>query len=191
MQLNRKLNLVVPVERDTGTMYVHSTPISREMFERYFKVIGRAYASIFAQQLGALAGPRVAAMLLKEAAVDMGVWDNEGGVERGLMAEIRRMTFIIMPKTGGGWDTITLDEAKTRNVIDEDEISEVENAVVFFILISAMSRKQNTATMLGITSAIWGAETTSLNCTEYMSSLKTSTKAETSGETATPSPIAY
>ena len=64
MHIDRKLNLVIPVERDTGKVYVHSTPISREAFDRYFMVLATAYAEIVGGPLRAV-GNRVAMKMVK------------------------------------------------------------------------------------------------------------------------------
>ena len=48
MKIDKKLNLIVPVYGDdekTIRCYVHSTPISRETFERYFLIIGQTFGA--------------------------------------------------------------------------------------------------------------------------------------------------
>lgn len=178
MRINRKLNLVIPVDTDNGTIYVHSTPISREVFEKYFLVISKTFAMIYRQGLEVVAGPRVAAMLLKTVATDLGVWEGVEGVENGLVAEMRRLTNIVIPKDGKGWDTMGLQDAIDRDLLDEDDVSEVEGAVTFFTCASSMHRKTELPAILAGMTSLWDAQTTSSSFTEYRDFLATSTEAK-------------
>jgi hypothetical protein len=189
MKIDRKLNLVVPVERAPGeTVYVHSMPLGREVFERYFLVISKAFAAIYNEGLGFVAGPRVAAMLVRRVAEDMKVWEGPEGVQAGLVAEWRRLSNVLAP-TAKGWDTIPLDQAIAQAFLDEDDASEVENAIAFFCLASAMHKRMELRAVLDGASKLWGAHVTSLNSTEYPASLPTSTAAENTGAKAIASPI--
>lgn len=190
MKMDRKLNIVIPVQQGTRTLYVHSSPISRGVFENYFMVLSRTFAAIYNQGLGAVAGPRVAAMMLRKIAQEAGDWEGDAGVERGLMAEIRRLTNVVMPD-GSGWATTPFQEVRDRKLLDEDDIAEVENSLVFFTVASAMHRKEELPTVLGMMSNLWGAQIASSNSTEFAASLPTSTPAANTGETATPSRIPY
>ncbi|MFZ1011187.1 MAG: hypothetical protein WAN65_30390 [Candidatus Sulfotelmatobacter sp.] len=190
MNIDRKLNLVIPLTRDTGEIYVHSTPISRPTFEMFFKVIAQTYGAMMAQNYTAFSAPKIAALLLKDKAIEMRAWDGPNGVEAGLIAEIHRLTNIVMPGPNG-WMTLPYQDAIQQNKLDDDELTEVENILVFFILVSAMVRRAEMEPMLSILSTLWAVQTTSSNCTEFARSLPTSTKAETSGEKATPSSMPY
>jgi len=182
MRLDKKLNLVFPVETDAGTIYVHSTPISREVFERYFLVVSKAFAAIYGEGLQLIAGPRVAYLMLKKIAEDRGEWDGADGVHNGLIAEIRRLTNVVV-STDRGWRPIPYHIAVEHGQLDEQDVAEVEGMLCFFTCASAMHlRSQLTAILAGMTS-LWGAQTTSLTCTEYAASLTTSTVTASSGAT--------
>ncbi|HUZ33896.1 MAG TPA: hypothetical protein VMV19_17580 [Xanthobacteraceae bacterium] len=172
MQIDRALNLVVPVEMPAGPYYVHSAPIGREVFEKYYLPISRAYSQMFALT-SPLAGPRVAALLLRDAAQGLNRWDGEDGVERGLMAEIYRLSNVIMP-TANGWTTVPFEEVRGKKLIAADDLSEVENSIVFFTLASVMPFKKERPRILDAASNVWSAQFTSLNVTEYAASLPTS-----------------
>src|SRR5665213_1626605 len=97
LSIDQNLNLVIPIYGDNDQIiaWVHSTPIGREVFETYFRVIGRTFAAIHgdeADSLGQAAGPRMAALLLRDEAKKMGQWEGEAGIERGLVNEIKRLT---------------------------------------------------------------------------------------------------
>ena len=186
MRINKNLNLVVPIERDGGTSaYVYSIPVPVSVFERYYMVFARTFNVIYTGGLGMTSGPRVAAMILKDTAKALGVWDGAEGVERGLMQEIRRLTNVIV-LTDRGWGPIPLHEAIANGSIDERDSSEVENAMVFFTVSWHMNRwedrkmgTEDKPSMLESAMKIWGGRLESLSFTEFCASLPTSTKTET------------
>jgi hypothetical protein len=194
LSLNRKLNLVIPVDiRDGITAYVHSTPISREVFESYYQVIARTFNGIYQGGLGPLSGPRVAKLELRRIATEMGLWDGANGVNSGLIGEIHRLTNVIKPRVtdrGGGdlssvktgWAIEPFEDVLRQKYFDDDDISEIENAIVFFIVASAMHKRSELGPMFEGLSKLWGAQTVSSNCTEYSASLPTSIETENIGE---------
>jgi len=181
IKLNRKLNLVLSVDTDNGPIYLHSTPVSREVFEDNFLVISRAFTAVYTNGLGPVTGPRVAALLLKQEATNLGVWER---TQQSLMAEIYRLTNAIVPGNNG-WETMPYDVAKKRGLIDDTDAAEVENCLVYFICASSIHLRAELTVALEGLSTLWGAQTTSLNVTEYMRSLPISTPEENTGEKQT------
>lgn len=198
MKIDRSLNLVIPIEREVGCIYIHSMPIPRVVFEQYFMPISKAFASIYSKGIGVLGGPRIAYLLLKQSAEDLGVWDGQGrselaeiernGVKNGLINEIKRLTNVVAIGENG-WETLQLDEALKKNLIDEEEEFEALNAIVFFTLNSAMHTRAILLGFLKMMNDSFGTQTTSSNCTEFARSLPTSTTQESSGEKAPQSSI--
>lgn len=181
MKMDKTLNLVVPVERADGILiYVHSAPISRQAFDQNFLIVAKAFTAIYAEGLNSIAGPRVAAKLIKKIAEDMG---QVAEVESGLFAEMRRLMNVVAP-TATGWQTLPLTVALDQKLIDSTDIEEVENAVAFFMLVSAMHNKNNASQINRGATKLWDAQLTSLNSTEFSSSLSTSTKAAVTGPKA-------
>jgi hypothetical protein len=178
VRIDGKLNIVVEVETGSGTVFVHSAPISRDVFEKYFIVVSKAFSAMMAGGIGVISGPRVAGLMLKKVAIEEGEWDTKDGVQNGLMAEIRRLSNVVMP-TDAGWKTVPYQTVIDGNMMDEDDIAEIDNILVFFTCVSAMCRRTDIAPMLK-TMLRWGAVTTLQNVTEYAKSLKTSTKGEIS-----------
>jgi hypothetical protein len=178
IKLNRKLNLVLSIEIEDGNLYFHATPIGREVFEDNFLAISRAFTAVYTNGLGPVTGPRVAALLLKQEATALGVWEK---TQQSLMAEIHRLTSVILPGENG-WETMPFDIAKKRGVIDDAIASEVENSLVYFTCASAIHLKTELSVALEGLSTLWGARTTLLSATEYMNSLPTSTPEESTGE---------
>jgi hypothetical protein len=181
VKLNRKLNLVLSVDTDNGPVHVHSVPISREVFEDNFLVISKAFTAVYTNGLGPVTGPRVAALLLKQEAKTLGVWEK---TQQSLMAEIYRLTNVIAP-TDNGWDTMPFDIAKKRGILTEDAAAEVENCIVYFICASSIHLKAELTVAMEGLSTLWNAQTTSSNATEYMRSLPILTVEESTGETVT------
>lgn len=188
MKIDRKLNLVIPIERDDGPLYIFSMPVDRLVFERYFLVISKTFSRVYQENLGFLGGPRVCALMLKEVAQNTprsdrsgSLWDGPDGVENGLVAEIRRLTNVLAP-TDGGWRQIPYEDALKRDMLTEDEVSEVEGAITFFIVNWCMHKKAVAEAILQSAAGMWGLEVTSSSITEYRSSLTISTPPEPSGE---------
>ena len=189
MEIDRSLNLVVTVDRDPGpSLYVHSMPISREVFEANFLVISKTFASIYNQGLGWNIGPRVAGMMLKKIAQDDGVWPE---VELSLVNEIRRLSSVSYPDPeGGGWRSMPLYTAVTQGILTADEAAEAENPITFFIVASAMHKKRELQPILqGGLVRVWDAQITSLSSTEFTAGLPTLKETGSTGEKAPPSSI--
>lgn len=185
MRIDRRLNLVIPVDRDDGTrVYVHSTPVSEDVFDRHFLLMSRTFAAIVATGMGEIAGPRVALKMLRRMAGQMKA-DDEA---EALVNEIRRTSTFLSPGADG-YDIVTLHEALERDLMDRTDASEVENAVAFFTVYSAMQRRRDLAETLDGLAELWGARTSSLNSTEYAASMRTPTPVASTGGTATPSSI--
>lgn len=191
MRINEKLNLVIPIDAAAGTIYVHSQPVSREVFEQNFMLVSKTFAAIYNDGLGSVAGPRVAAMLMRSVARDMNGFDRDGkpnpdgpGTEacNAFLAEVRRLSNVLAP-SNGGYETIPFQEAVDKKVLAPDDAAEVENAVAFFTVGSAMHRRAEMPAFLDGLTSLWGAQTSPLNCTEYGASLRTSTETESSGVT--------
>lgn len=179
-KISRTLHLVIPIEQGDKTLFAHSTPIATETFDAYFLPIAKTFAAIYTEGLGVISGPRVAAKILKTVAESLGQWDE---VKQGLMAEIRRLTSVFAP-TDKGWDMIPLEEAINKQIIDTDDASEVDNAIVFFTLVWHMHKRTDRAEVISGMASLWGARSESLNSTEFLASLQTSTAAAATGKSA-------
>ena len=200
MRIDRKtLNLVIPITDGVKTVkdpktntekvvdkvvaYVHAAPISRDIFELYFLPLSQTFAKIYSDGLGVVAGPRVAALLLKKTAQDMGMWEGPGGVEAGLVQEIKRLANVLIA-TDKGWEERPYYQAVQAGELSPDDASEVDNALAFFTVVSAIHKKSELPLILEGAARLWGAETTSFNCTEFKNSLTTSTPPAPSGPKA-------
>lgn len=182
MQIDKKLNLVLEIEREDGTViHVHSTPIRKEVFASNHRVIAKTFARIYGDGLGTLAGPRVAALVMREIAETMGGADS-------LFNEINRLTTVLVPSSSG-WDSLPLPDAIARKLLSDDEASEVENAVAFFIVASAMHKRPELKAVMDVMHGIWGGQTVLSTSTEFAASLPTSTAVASSGETVRASSI--
>lgn len=174
MRIDRRLNLVIPVYHDDDKIYyVHSTPISREIFEQNYRVLGYAFNGIYARGLG-IAGPRMAALELKKAGKDM-TPEGERDAAADLLSEIRRLTVVLAPKDGGGWDQFLWGESVTKELFTDDDTAEVENAIAFFTVASWVHKKREMPGVHDVLLGNWSALTSSLAPMEYANSLRTST----------------
>lgn len=143
-------------------------------------VMAKAFAQMWGQGLTLITGPRIAALLLKECAEELGRWDDQPlkdggvkyGVQSGLMPEIRRLSNVLMHGPNG-WQMVPWQSVVDQKLLDEDEISEVEGVVCFFICASAIHRKAEIPALLKATDH-WGTTGSSSTCTELLTSLQTS-----------------
>lgn len=191
MRIDQRLNLVCKVEREGGgVIYVHSMPLSREVFEQYFLVLAKTFAALYAESLHAIAGPRIAMLLLRKIAMTQGEWDGDEGVERGLVNEIRRLTNVVMLGSNG-WETLPFHTARERKLLTEDEIAEVEGNICFFICISAMHKQKDLRTFLLPMCGLWGTSISSSTVTEFAVSLATSKVEESTGAEMPVSSVPY
>lgn len=182
VSINKKLNLVIPVDTDTGRIWVHSVPISREIFESNYLLLTRTLSNLYANGIGPAMAPRVSKLVFMDTAKEM---DEKTDISSSLLQEIYRLTNFLMPGTGGhGWQTIPFGEVKAKKLIDEQQISEVENAVVYFIVASALHLKNELPMAYQGLKSIWNAETTFSSVTQYGNSLTTSTPIDNTGEKA-------
>lgn len=176
-KLNRKLNLTLDWDCVRGKAHIFSMPISRTVFEDNFVIISRAYAALYANGLGPVAGARVASLFIKQEAEQAGLTEKA----EALMIEIHRLTTVLAPPVNGGGvslDLIPFSEAISRKLFDEDDISEINGALSFFTLVLWMTPKQSLETPLMGLSLIWPAQITLSPLTEYRTSLLTSTPVE-------------
>lgn len=187
MNIDKNLNIVVPVYADdekTIKAYVHSTPLSVEVVEQHFLIIGQTFNAIFKQGLGETAGPRYAMMMLKRIAKTTKEWEDDKGrpgPAQDLIEEMRRMTMVAI-RNGASWQAVPLQVARDKKVLTDEEVAEVENVIVFFTVVSATLRRGEKREMIEAASALWGAQTSSLNSTAFTASLMTSTAIASSGE---------
>ena len=186
--IDPRLNLVVPVTDEQGnTSYLHSMPLSNEAFNANYRVIAKAFAQIHADQMMVFGATRVAANVIEDVARKLGVWEGPSGVAASLMAEIRRLTNYIYC-TPSGWQTIPYETALQGRMISDDDIVEAEGAICFFILVSAMHRRQMAKATMVMYSDLWGMQMSSLAPMAYAASLQTSTPAGASTKTTSSLP---
>ena len=113
---------------------------------------------------------------MKQTAAGLGL---EKEAER-LLAEIHRLAMAIVP-TPRGWEPMMLDEAVRAEHLDDEDVSEVDNAIVFFSLAWRMHAKAERVPVVNQAAKLWKASTTSLNSTEFAASLPTSSEPASTG----------
>jgi hypothetical protein len=184
VRIDKRLNLVIPVERSDGSqIFVHSTPVSSDLFDTYWEPVGKAFSAIYSGGYGIIGGPRIAAKMLEKVSIDMGRWDGPAGVKQGLVAEAHRLTNVLMPGKKG-WEMIPFDEAR-KTALNKDDVREIEGAIAFFTVASLTHRKAELPEVLNGAARIWGAQIESSDCTEFMNSLPIPSEGASSGATAT------
>lgn len=196
MKIDRKLNIVIPIDRGDGTtLYIHSTPIRKEVFETYYLVLAKTFAGIQQNGLDPRSAPSVAALILKEIAQktargdDSNWFDGDDGVggKTGLLAEIVRLSNCLVGLPDGGWQTVMLQEALDKGVITGEDKSEAMNLLCFFTVVSLVAPRNDRAIHVNGMAAIYGLEVTSLDFTAWATSFKTRTPDDNTGKKGEPS----
>lgn len=180
MKIARNMNFVLPVDTDMGSGYVHATPISKEVYRQHFYILSKTFSAIFSEGLGVVAGPRVAYLMLEKICQDQGIWDGASGVKNTLVNEIIRLSNLVYPVEGKGWDTVPLEVAIEREVIDPDEAL---GELVFFTCVSSINKPHQAKEVMEQVAGMWGSAISSLTLTEWIASLPTSKQPENTGET--------
>lgn len=174
MKISDKLHIVIPLYESGDVSpivaYVHSAPISAEVFTAHFMLLGRTFSAIYASGLGPVAGPRVAHLLLQKVAKDQG--DEIGGL--ALMSEIRRLTNVML-RTPNGWEAFPYEVVIGQGLVDKEDLTEVTNAIVFFTVLSATHKRSERRGMMSAAARLWDAQITSQDFTVFAGSLPTST----------------
>jgi len=191
LAINKKLNLVVPISRGgEETLYVHSMPLRPESFEKYHMVLAKTFASFASNGLDPRSGPSVAALILQDVAKQtsrapgLNWWEGPDGVggEAGLIAEFTRLSNAVVSTADKGWGSIPLQSAIDQGLMDDEEKSEVMNLLTFFMVVSLVAPRVDREKLVEGMAAIYELQTTYLNVTEYVASLKTSMTAASTGE---------
>ncbi|EFM6803378.1 hypothetical protein BAZ35_003660 [Escherichia coli] len=180
MKIAKNLNLIIPVRTEKGNGWIHATPISKEVFKEHFFILGKTFSAMFSDGLGVVAGPRVAFLMLEKISCDSGIWEGDKGVRNTLVNEIIRLANLVYPVEGKGYDTIPLDMALEREIIDLDEVA---GELVFFTCVSSINSPEQAKGTMDVVNGIWSTQCSSLNLTEWIASLPTLKSAAISGVT--------
>ncbi len=181
MNINKERNLVIPIVRENNErIYIHSLPISREVFESFHSVLSKAFSTLTNNGINIIACLSTAKLALMDAAREL---DAVERTQNGLINEIRRISTVLYTGTNG-WDSIMLSDAIKRGIIDDDELDEVENALVFFILSSRLFLKAQRPIILEGLTSLTGFVITSLGNTDWLDSLEKPTSSTDTNETA-------
>ncbi|EGQ2049050.1 TPA: hypothetical protein ODN34_004515 [Escherichia coli] len=181
MKISRNLNLIIPVRTEKGNGWIHATPISKEVFKEHFFILSKTFSAIFSEGLGVVAGPRIAFLMLERISRDSGIWDDDKGVRNTLVNEIIRLANLVYPVEGKGYDTLPLDMALERGIVEFDDVA---GELVFFTCVSSINTPEQTEQMMLAVSGMWNSRTSSLSLTEWIASLPTLKPVASSGATA-------
>ena len=181
MKIAKNLNLIIPVRTEKGNGWIHATPISKEVFKEHFFILGKTFSAMFSDGLGVVAGPRIAFLMLERISRDSNAWEGDKGVRNTLVNEVIRLANLVYPVEGKGYDTIPLDMALEREIIDLDEVA---GELVFFTCVSSINSPEQAKGTMDVVNGIWSTQCSSLSLTEWIASLPTLKPAVSSGATA-------
>jgi hypothetical protein len=164
-------------------MYAYHIPISRAVFELNYRLIGGTLAMLQSKSVGTNVVD-VATLALKDVGRrDAREWGlpeelsiEDGGMAVPLLAELKRLTYIIAP-TPTGYQSMDVTLALGRKVISAEDWEETEAALVFFTCGFSTKRRNLAQVAADLASPLMGS-ITSLLPTEWAASLATSPAAE-------------
>lgn len=174
MIINKSLALTGSIELSGVKCHIHAMPISGAVFDEYFEPMSMAFAKLHQRGLNGL-GPKVAYLMLKKEAEKIDEWEL---VKNGLMAEIRRLTNILLPGPSG-WETNPYQSLINQGKIIGEDQAEIDGVLVFFTLSFAVMGKKQVIAILPALEG-WGFQLEYLNFTEYADSLPMSTGGDNS-----------
>lgn len=195
MRIDDSLRLVL--QPDDHTIIYH-VPINGDVFRTYYRLLAYTRANLAAEgvyyQMGA--GPRIAAMVLRDKAIADGAAfgelnpDGTGSSARAdaLFTELKRLTTVASDRKGA-WDPMPIDAAIAAHVLGADEWDETLNALVFFTCHSVLALVNQRQDVMKATASVLSASLTSLPLTAYLASSPTSTATANSAATASSSSV--
>lgn len=185
MQIASDLRLVVPID-DPPRIYAYHSPISREAYQSAFRLLRDAkVAMIGTSARHAFAARGDAALYLRDAGAAMArERDEEGdGGATALLAEIKRLTTVLVPGTAG-YDMLPIDAAISARAISADDWSDAEASIVFFTAWAAGTPRREMAKTMEMAAGLIGGSITSLDAMAWAASLRTSIAPATTGQVA-------
>lgn len=186
ISIDRKLDLVVPLERADGTkIYVHAMPISTPTFEKFYMVLAKTFSAFAENGIVITSAPTVARLTLRHVAENTsrdgsGNWwagDDGVGGKGGLLEDIVRMANVI-----DGESVRPLKDAIMSGVLTEEDRDEVLSLLVFFTVASRVPPRSDRENLIRGMASIYNLEVTSLNVTDYQTSLKTPISEDNTGK---------
>ncbi|ANI28262.1 hypothetical protein PL78_00205 [Yersinia entomophaga] len=174
MKIDKNLNLVSTIIRDGGNpVYIHVTPFPYEVIEENCLLLGNMFSN-FISQVGGLGSARIAAMMLRKKLKQEQELSGSSGPT--IVDDIQRLTTVIY-NDNGEWKSSPFDAAMKNNVITADEYRDTEGEIVFFMVSSAIQKKELIAPTVGAVISMYGGQLTSSNAMEFRASLLKSNQA--------------
>lgn len=180
-KLERDLSIVFTLE--SGAV-VYSKPVARAVFEKNYLQLAKVYSAIMEQSL-ITTGGSIAARMLRELQTQ-GLADADlfiGNIHQRTMIA----TYVEPAKDGvvGTYEQHMMADAIRKNLIDEDDVAEIENLLVFTTAASYLAGSKATAALvMNFVLGMRKAQRTSSTFTEFLNSLLTSMTEENSGANA-------
>lgn len=177
VKIDKKLNLVTNITREDGSIvYLHVTPFPYEVVEEHCLLLGNLFTN-FISQVGGLGAARVAAMMLRkklQREQELRYEANQQAQQAPtIVDEIQRLTSVVW-NDGGAWKTTSFDAAMKQGIISPDEYREVEGEVVFFMVSSAIQKRELISPTVGAVIGMFGGQLVSSSVTAFRDSLLTS-----------------
>lgn len=177
MKIDRRLNLVLEVERMDGTsVHVHHVPIAKEVYDAHWAILHDTVNALYMKKYLPPMAVRTGMKMLLSEAERTGVLE---AVQKDLLPHIWKTTTLIVPGSGATPMEIAM---ASKSILDAEDIEEVQNYLVFFTAASWVHPRKELGKLLYPMLQDSGALFGSWSYMEFVTSLQTAKKEENSGE---------
>lgn len=185
LKIDRKLNLVIPIDRGDSKIYVHAMPVSTQTFEKYYLVLAKTFSAFAENGIIVTSAPSVAKLILKQVSEETpretgdNWWNGDDGVggRVGLIEEIIRLCNVV-----DGDSVRPLKDLMASGQIDEDAVSDLVSLLVFFTVASRVPPREDRERLIRGMASIYRLQAVYLSVTDFLNSLKTSTSVDSTGK---------
>lgn len=190
MRIDKRLRLVLEVERDDGSLvHVHHEPVANDLLERHYLFLSQALIRLYEAGMAPQAAVRLTHRSMQELLappphVDPTKPPPESrfkGVEQSLLAEMWRLTNLLVPSERG-WVEVPFYDAmqESSDHLSHKDVEEVKNYIAYFTAASWFHNRRESKGLHALLAEAGGL-TTSSTFTEYKNSLPTLKPAANSG----------
>lgn len=186
MKINNKFNFVFNIETGSAADIVaFHTPISEDIFEQFYDIIGKVKAQISAQGMTYMGqiGPRISRLALidqaRKIAAENGDFNSDGkgsaDAAMALLGELTRLTMLAVP-SGEGFNKLPVQVAISQGILPQELWDEALGELVFFTALLFTARLRDRMTIAEAAASLLEGAVTLLDFTAHLNSLPKSTE---------------
>ena len=177
------LKIKFPLAINGAKIWLHSEPISEDVFDQFFDELSWLYAKIQRESLWYDAAIGSISKHIRKYAEKQGTLHGLNGLEQEFFSVILAKTTAFVPAEKGGYEQLPLSTLIARGQLSGKTVRTIEGILLFFTLGVVNYEGEKQADFISGTIGRYSVQSTLLSATECLSSLPTLTEAASSGET--------